>query len=185
MNTPTQLYLSNDEAANRFIAADSLAFLIGIVLHQQIPTEKAFQSPLVLRDRLGRELDAGDIAAMDPDDLVAVFKEPPALHRFPGSMAKRVQGVCGYLVDNYGGDVAALWKDVADASQLLKRLLAIPGFGEYKARIYLGVLARRFGITPDGWEDKAPTWPSIADVATPADLIELRQRKKAWKESKP
>lgn len=184
MKPPAQLHLSNDDAANRFIAADPLAFLIGIVLHQQIPTEKAFQSPLVLRDRLGRDLDAGEIAAMNPDDLVGAFKEPPALHRFPGSMAKRVQGVCDYLVDNYGGEVTALWKDVADADELLNRLLAIPGFGEYKARIYLGVLARRFGITPEGWEDKAPTWPSIADVASPADLIELRQRKKAWKQAR-
>lgn len=184
MKTPTELHLSNDQAANRLIAAKPLAFLIGIVLHQQIPTEKAFQSPRLLRDRLGMDLDAGEIAAMDPAVLAAVFKEPPALHRFPGSMAKRVQGVCEHLVDNYGGEVAALWEGVSDADELLDRLLAIPGFGEYKARIYLGVLARRFGITPSGWEVKAPNWPSIADVATASDLSELRERKKAWKQSK-
>jgi uncharacterized HhH-GPD family protein len=180
---PTELHLTNNPDANRLIAADPLAFLIGIVLHQQIPTEKAFESPLVLRDRLGTDLDAGAIAAMDPEALAAVFKEPPALHRFPGSMAKRVQAVCQHVVDGYGGQVTALWRGVTDADELLQRLLAIPGFGEYKARIYLGVLARRFGVAPVGWEAAAPTWPSIADVATPADLVELRARKKAWRQT--
>ncbi len=183
MDTPTELYLTNEPAANAFIAADPLGLLIGLVLHQQIPTEKAFHSPLVLRDRLGKELDAGAIAAMDPDKLTEVFKERPALHRFPGSMAKRVQAVCEHIVENYEGSVTALWEDVATAENLMERLLAIPGFGEYKARIYLGVLARRFGITPAGFEQYLPTWPSIVDVESLDDLGELKARKKAWKES--
>ncbi len=183
MQTPEHLYLTNDPKANEYIASNPLAFLIGLVLHQQIPTEKAFHSPLVLRERLGRELDAAEIAAMDPERLETVFKEKPALHRFPGSMAKRVQGVCEHLTDGYGGSVPALWDGVADADELMDRLLAIPGFGEYKARIYLGVLAGRFGVTPDGWEKHAPTWPSIADVNSLDDLTELKTRKKVWKES--
>jgi uncharacterized HhH-GPD family protein len=183
VDTPGQLFLTNDNEANALIAANPLAFLVGLVLHQQIPTEKAFSSPLVLRDRLGEDLDAAEIAAMDPERLEALFKEKPALHRFPGAMAKRVQAVCEHVAEKYGGAVSALWEDVADADDLLKRLLAIPGFGEYKARIYVGVLAARFGVRPEGWEAVIPTWPSIADVESPADLAELKVRKKAWKES--
>lgn len=183
MRKPQELFLTNEGEANRLIAQEPLAFLIGLVLHQQIPTEKAFHSPLVLRERLDRDLEATDIAAMDPDTLEGVFKEKPALHRFPGAMAKRVQGVCEHLSENYDGSVEALWDGVADATELMDRLLAIPGFGEYKARIYLGVLGARFGVTPDGWEEHAPTWPSIADVDSLEDLAELKVRKKAWKES--
>jgi len=183
MNTPEQLFLTNDPDANTFIATEPLAFLIGLVLHQQIPTEKAFSSPLELRRRLARELDAGEIAAMEPEQLEAAFKEKPALHRFPGAMAKRVQEVCQHVAESFHGSVPALWDGVANAEELMERLLAVPGFGEYKARIYVGVLGRRFGVRPSGWEDLAPTWPSIADVGSPDDLAELRTRKKAWKES--
>ena len=183
MKQPNQLYLTNEPEANEFIAGDPLGLLVGLVLHQQIPTEKAFHSPLVLRDRLGRDLDAADLAAADPEALEAVFKEKPALHRFPGSMAKRVQAVCEHLVAEYDGSVSALWANVESADELMERLLAIPGFGEYKARIYLGLLARRFQIQPAGWEDYLPTWPSIVDVTSPEDLAELKARKKAWKES--
>jgi uncharacterized HhH-GPD family protein len=183
MKQPDQLYLTNEPDANEFIAEDPLGLLVGLVLHQQIPTEKAFSSPLVLRDRLGRDLDAGELAAADPEALEAVFKEKPALHRFPGSMAKRVQAVCEHLVAEYGGSVSALWSNVRSADELMKRLLAIPGFGEYKARIYLGLLARRFQIQPPGWEAYLPTWPSIVDVESLEDLADLKARKKAWKES--
>ena len=136
-----------------------------------------------MRDRLGKELDTADLATADPEALEAVFKEKPALHRFPGSMAKRVQAVCEYLVSEYDGSVSALWTDVDSADELMERLVAIPGFGEYKARIYLGLLARRFQVRPDGWEAHLPTWPSIVDVESPDDLAELKARKKAWKES--
>lgn len=183
MNQPAELHLTNEPAANAFIASDALGLLIGLVLHQQIPTEKAFHSPLVLRDRLGRELDAGEIAAMDIGALEAVFKEKPALHRFPGSMAKRVQAVCDHIATNYDGEVSGLWTEVKTADALMERLLGLPGFGEYKARIYLGVLAKRFGIKPTGYTKHLPTWPSIVDVATLDDLDSLKARKKAWKES--
>lgn len=183
MPKPKELHLTNEPEANRFLAEEPLALLIGLVLHQQIPTEKAFHSPFVLRQRLGRELDAAHIAGMDPEALEAAFKEKPALHRFPGAMAKRVQAVCAYVSDTYDGDVEDLWDGVTSAERLLDRMLAVPGFGEYKARIYLGVLAKRFGVKPRGYTKHLPTWPSIVDVASPDDLGELKARKKAWKES--
>ncbi len=183
MAEPKELFLTNDSEANALIATDPLALLIGLVLHQQIPTEKAFHSPLVLKDRLGMELDAPALAAMDPEQLEAIFKEKPALHRFPGSMAKRVQNVCEYITESYAGFVPNLWADVADADELMKRLLDIPGFGEYKARIYIGVLAERFDVRPVGYEEHLPTWPSIVDVGSLEDLADLKTRKKAWKEA--
>lgn len=183
MKQPEQLYLTNEPDANEFVAADPLALLIGLVLHQQIPTEKAFHSPLVLRQRLGKDLDANDIAAMEPAALEAVFKERPALHRFPGSMANRVQAVCEHLAEKYEGSVAGLWEGVANADALMERLLDVPGFGEYKARIYLGLLAKRFDVKPRGYTKHLPTWPSIVDIKSLDDLAELKARKKAWKES--
>ena len=183
MKQPEELFLTTEPSANAYIAAEPLGLLVGLVLHQQIPTEKAFHSPLVLRDRLGRDLEAADLAAVDPEALEAVFKEKPALHRFPGSMAKRVQAVCEHLVSEYDGSVEGLWTNVKSADQLMERLLAIPGFGEYKARIYLGLLAKRFEVKPRGYTKYLPTWPSIVDVQSPDDLADLKARKKAWKES--
>jgi uncharacterized HhH-GPD family protein len=181
MPAPQVLYFTDDDAANRLIAADDLALLIGIVLYQQVPTEKAFSGPLALRERLGGPLDATRIAEMDPDALEAVFRERPALHRFPAAMAKRVQAVCRHLVDHHGGRVAGLWEGAADAHEVMGRLTAMPGFGDYKARIYLGVLAERFGVRPAGWEEHLPDWPSIVDISGAGDLQELKERKKAWK----
>lgn len=178
-----QLFLTNEPEANEYLASEPLALLVGLVLHQQIPTEKAFHSPLVLQQRLDRDLDAADIAATDPTDLETVFKEKPALHRFPGSMAKRVQKVCEHVAEKYDNSVEAIWAGVADADELMSRLLEIPGFGEYKARIYLGVLAQRFNVRPKGYEDHLPTWPSIVDVESLDDLADLKARKKAWKEA--
>ncbi len=183
MATPKALHLTNEPEANSFIATDPLGLLVGLVLHQQIQTEKAFHSPLLLQQRIGEDLDADAIAAMDPEKLEAMFKEKPALHRFPGSMAKRVQAVCEHVAETYGGSVSEIWSGVADADELMARMLAMPGFGEYKARIYLGVLAKRFGVKPDGWEEYLPTWPSIVDIESLDDLGELKARKKAWKES--
>lgn len=183
MKPPTELCLTTEPEANAFLANDPLGLLIGLVLHQQIATEKAFLGPYLLRDRLGTDLDASAIAATDPEELEAIFKEKPALHRFPGSMAKRVQGLCDYVTETYDGSVPAIWDGVADAQELMDRLLVVPGFGEYKARIYIGVLAQRFGVRPDGYEEFLPTWPSVVDIETLDDLAELKVRKKAWKES--
>ena len=178
---PTELHYTADSDANRLLADDPLALLIGLVLYQQVPIEKAFSGPLVLRTRLGGSLDAAAIAAMAPEALDEAFRERPALHRFPGNMAKRTHAVCTHLVDEYGGDVAALWRDVADADELMGRFEALPGFGEYKARVYFGVLAERFGIRPEGWERYLPDWPSIVDITRPGELDEVKERKKAWK----
>ncbi len=133
MENPKELPFTNEVEANTYIAADSLALLIGLVLHQQILTEKAFHSPLILRDRLGKELDATEIAAMDPEQLDAAFQEEPALHRFPGSMSKRVQSVCEHVTETYDGLVPHIWDGIEDADELMQRMVAIPGFAEYKA----------------------------------------------------
>jgi uncharacterized HhH-GPD family protein len=183
MEKPKEIFLTNDPEANAYLAEEPLALLVGLVLHQQIPTEKAFHSPLVLRQRLGSDLDAANIAGMDPEALEAIFKEKPALHRFPGAMAKRVQAVCAHVSDTYDGAVQGIWEGVSNADRLLERMLAIPGFGEYKARIYMGVLAKRFDVKPRGYTKHLPTWPSIVDVETLDDLGELKARKKAWKEA--
>ncbi|RPI20748.1 MAG: hypothetical protein EHM57_07525 [Actinobacteria bacterium] len=177
------IHFTDDPAANRLLAADPFALLVGMVLYQQVPVEKAFAGPYVLQERLGGELDPAAIAAMDPAHLESVFKERPALHRFPANMAKRTQAVARHLVEEYGGSAAALWGDAPDAATLLARLQAMPGFGEYKARVTLGVLVNHYGIRPPGYEELVPNWPSIADVEAPEDLAELKMRKRAWKES--
>ncbi len=178
------LHFTEDADANRFLAEEPLALLLGMLLDQQFPMERAFLSPFILRERLGGTLDAAAIAAMDPDDVAAVFSERPALHRFPGSMGKRAHAVCAHLVEHYGGDAARLWSDAADADELYRRLRELPGFGEAKARIFVGLLGKRLGEQPPGWEDVAADWPSIADVATFADVATLREQKRAMKAAK-
>ncbi len=178
----TTLPYTDDEAANALLADDPLALVIGLVLYQQVPTEKAFAGPYALQQRLGH-LDPGKIAAMDPDALSEVFAQKPAIHRFPASMAKRVHALCGYVSDTLAGDVTSVWTEADDAKALLKALTNMPGFGEYKARVFIGVLAHRLGVQPEGWEELAPDWPSIADIETRSDLTELKERKAAWKAS--
>lgn len=177
------LHYTTDSEANALLSRDPFALLVGLAIYQQVPTQKAFMGPHVLAERLGGTMDPGAIASMDPGELEAVFREPPAIHRFPANMAKRVQAVAGHIVDEYGGDASAVWKDVATADALMDRLTAIPGFGDYKARLTLGVLAANFDVRPDGYEALMPDWPSVVDVRTPADLAELSDRKKAWKQS--
>ena len=132
----------------------------------------------------GRALDAADIAARDPEELVEVFRGPPAIHRFPGSMAKRAQALCGFVAEHYDGDAALIWSDGADAATVLKRLQELPGYGKEKSRIFVGILGKRFGVTPDGWETVAADWPSIADVDTFEKVYELREKKRAAKAAK-
>ena len=176
-----EIYFTTEPAANELIADDAFALVIGLAIYQQIPTEKAFAGPYALKERLGGTLDAAAVASMDPEALEAAFKETPAIHRFPANMAKRVQAVAQHIVDEYSGDAAAIWDDADDASDLLKRLKAVPGFGDYKARLSLGVLANQFGVKPTGYEKHMPDWPSVADIVKPEDLAELKDRKKAWK----
>jgi len=184
------LYLSGDPEADQFISDDPLALLIGMVLDQQVPLEKAFAGPWILRQRLGTELDAADIAAMDPGRLAALFVERPALHRFPGSMAARVQDLCRVLVEEYGGDAASVWTTAATGEELFKRVKALPGFGEHKARIFVALLAKQFGVRPKGWEKTAGSFgkpgslASVADIDSPSALIAVREHKRAMKAAK-
>jgi len=174
------LFYTDDDAANELLESDPFALLIGIVLYQQVPVETAFLGPRRIRDRVGG-LDPAAIAAMAPDDLEMAFKEKPAVHRFPGNMAKRVQAVAAHVTDDYNGDTTKLWAGVADADELMDRLMAMPGFGEYKARVYLAVLARRFGVRPDGWERHMPDWPNISEIESAENRTDLKRRKKEWK----
>jgi uncharacterized HhH-GPD family protein len=186
MEKPVLPVTGNPEA-DALLVADPLARLIGMLLDQQVPMEWAFSSPLRLKERLGGVLDAGAIAALPLEQLEVMFKGPPALHRYPASMAKRTQQLCQQLVAEYGGRAEALWTGVADGAELLRRLQALPGFGSEKSRIFLALLAKRFGVAPDGWEEPAAPFSddlkrSIADVDSRDSLLEVRafkQRKKA------
>ena len=177
-----EIYFTEAQEANDLLADDHYALIVGMTLYQQVPVEKAFSGPYVLQQRIDATLTAATIASMDPDDLEAVFRERPALHRFPANMAKRVQAVSQYLVAEYGGDVTGLWADVGSAAELQRRIEDIPGFGEYKARVYAAVLARQYGITPAGWDDGLPEWPNISEVDSDTARVDMKARKKAWKE---
>ncbi|WP_405094977.1 HhH-GPD-type base excision DNA repair protein [Micromonospora sp. NBC_01412] len=176
-----------DPEANRLLERSPLALLLGMVLDQQVPMEKAFSSPYVLVQRLGHEPDARELAGYDPDELVALFARPPALHRFPKAMAARVQEVCRTLVDRYDGDAARLWADATDGRELLARIAGLPGFGRQKAQIFLALLGKRFGVTPDGWREAAggygdaDAYRSVADVTDPESLRRVREYKQRMK----
>jgi len=184
------LPFTGDPQANKYLVDDPLALLVGMVLDQQVPLEKAFAGPWVLRQRLGKELDAAEIAAMAPNELAALFVERPALHRFPGSMAARVQDLCRMLVQEYGGDAAAVWATAATGDELFKRVKALPGFGEHKAHIFVALLAKQLGVRPKGWERAAGAFglpgslASVADIDSPSALIAVREHKRAMKAAK-
>ena len=144
------LYLTGDEAADNLLSTDPLALLVGMVLDQQVPLEKAFHSPFDLKERLGGKLDAASLASMDAEGLAEVFSARPALHRFPKSMAGRVQEMCSLIVDQYDGDAAAVWTSAGDGKRLLANVKALPGFGEQKARIFVALLGKQLGVRPPG-----------------------------------
>ena len=158
-----------------------------MVLDQQVPLERAFSSPKDLKDRLGGRLDAEEIADMDPDQLAGVFSERPALHRFPAANAKRVQQLCRIVVDDYGGRAADIWVKAADGDDLLRRVRALPGFGEQKARIFVGLLGKQLGVTPAGWREAAgkfgqpDTYMSVADIVDSESLGRVRSYKQQLK----
>ncbi len=154
--------------------------LIGFCLDQQVPIEWAFLGPLRMQERLGT-FDATAIAVMDPATVEAAFVKPPALHRFPASMARRVYGLCQAIADEYGGDPTRIWTEAADAKDLQKRFAALPGFGAAKARVMVGVVAKHLGARPDGWEKVAPDWPTLADVSTVAEREAYQAQKRAFK----
>lgn len=179
---PPSLPFTGDPEADALLAADPLALLIGFALDQQVTVQKAFAGPLELRRRLGT-LDPGAIAALDPADVEAAFRERPALHRFPGSMAGRVQELCAVVARDYGGDAARVWTDARDGADLEARLRALPGIGEMKAKTLVALLARRFGVRPAGWEAVAPSYPTLADVDSAEALARYQEQKRAAKAS--
>ena len=177
------LALSGNPDADRLLSADPLALLIGMVLDQQVPLERAFTSPLDLKHRLGGRLDAEEIAAMDPDKLAEVFSTRPALHRFPAANAKRVQELCRLIVDEYNGRAAGVWETAASGDDLYRRVRALPGFGEQKARIFVGLLGKQLAVRPPGWEEAAGrfgtpgTFLSVADIVDADSLGRVRAYK--------
>jgi uncharacterized HhH-GPD family protein len=172
---------TGDPEADRLLAQNPFALLMGMLLDQQFPMERAFYGPFLLQQRLGEPLSPDRIARMDPADLDPLFKGPPAIHRFPGAFAKRTHDVARFIVDHYDGDTARLWTTADSGDDLYKRLRELPGFGDAKARIFVGVLGKRLQIGPVGWEAVAADWPSIADVGQWEDVFTLRQQKREMK----
>lgn len=172
---------TNNPAADELLEKDPLALLIGLVLDQQVPMEKAFSGPYVLKERLGGKLDAKRIAGMDPDELDKVFRERPALHRFPGSMARRTQELCAVVARDYKGDAKNLWAGVKDGRELAARVKKLPGFGDMKVKITMAVLAKKYGVKPAGWEEEAAHWHTVADVEDETSMAKAREVKRAMK----
>ena len=182
--------LVGDPAADALLDENPFALLVGMLLDQQVPMETAFAGPKKIADRIGG-LDAAEIAHYDPDKFAALCSERPAIHRFPGSMAKRIQAVAQIIVDQYDGDAAGLWTvGDPDGPELLRRLKALPGFGEQKARIFLALLGKQYSVTPKGWRaaagefGKAGTHCSVADIADTRSLEKVRSYKKQMKAAK-
>ncbi len=185
MSYPAALHFTADPAANRLLAQEPLAVLVGMLLDQQVTMEWAFGAPLLLKQRLGVDrLDAAAIAAMDPARLEEVFRDKPALHRYPASMAKRTYDLCSHIVEHYNGRPEDLWTGATTGEELLARVQALPGFGRDKSRIFVGVLGKRLGVRPAGWDHVAADWPSIADVDTFERVAEIRDKKRAAQAAK-
>jgi uncharacterized HhH-GPD family protein len=184
----TKLHLAQGEAANDFLAGDPLGLLIGMLLDQQVPIEKAFTGPYVLAERLGVErLDAEALASADPDEFVAVFSEVPAIHRYPKAMAERTQKLARAVVEDYGGDAATVWTGAKNGADLFKRVQALPGYGKQKAQILVALLGKQFDVQPQGWRaaagdyGKAGSTLSAADIVDDASLLRVRAHKKELK----
>jgi uncharacterized HhH-GPD family protein len=182
-----ELHITGDPDADALLSHDPLALLIGMLLDQQIPMETAFAGPAKLRDRLGG-LDAAAIADHDAEELVEIFKITPSVHRFPGSMAGRVQALCRAIVDDWGADAAAIWtRDRPDGAEILARLKALPGFGDQKAKIFLALLGKQYGLEALGWREAAgdygqdSSFRSVADIVDPESLTKVREFKRAAK----
>ncbi len=182
------LHLTQDAAADELLGRDPLALLLGMLLDQQFPIERAFAGPRLLADRMGVDsLSAADLADADPEQVTAWFQGPPAVHRYPGSMAGRAQAVCRLLVERYDGRAEALWADVPDGATLLRRVGELPGFGAQKARIFVALLGKQYGVTPPGWREAAGDYGqegsrrSVADITGPESLAEVRAFKQEAK----
>jgi uncharacterized HhH-GPD family protein len=184
------LHIAQNDAADELLSQDPLALLLGMLLDQQFPMERAFGAPRLLADRVGvQTLSAADLAAADPEQLVQVFRGPPALHRYPGSMAGRTQELCRLILDRYDGRAENLWADVPDGATLLRRLAELPGFGAQKSKIFVALLGKQYGVTPPGWREAAGDYGlegsrrSVADITGPQSLLEVRAFKQEQKQA--
>ena len=181
------LWLSGHKKADALISKDPLALLIGMLLDQQIPLEKAFKSPYDLKERLDGKLDVKQLATMKEAKLDEVFKKPPALHRFPTANAKRVQELCQLIIKEYGGKADRIWKEAKDGEDLFRRVNALPGFGEQKSRIFIALLGKQLGVQPPGWEEAAGefaaegVYKSVADITSEETLLKVRNYKREMK----
>lgn len=185
------MMLTQDAPADELLDRDPLALLLGMLLDQQVPMERAFAAPYELSQRLGRALDVHELAGYDPLALVEIFARPPALHRYPKAMAGRVQDISKALVQRYDGDVTGLWRDVRDARELFERLVALPGYGKQKAQIFVALLGKQRGVQPVGWREAAGgygeegSYRSIADVTDAESLAKVREYKQQRKAAAP
>ncbi|HEX2893174.1 MAG TPA: HhH-GPD-type base excision DNA repair protein [Marmoricola sp.] len=182
---PPSLHLTGDAAADRVLNEDPFALLLGMLLDQQYPMEHAFRGPAKVLDRFGT-LDPAKIAAADPEEFAALCATPPAVHRFPGSMAARIQAVAAEVVDAYDGDAARLWTGATTGAEVVKRVMALPGFGKQKAQIFTALVAKQLGVRPDGWERAVGDYSleghrSVADVVDEESLAKVRAFKKQKK----
>jgi uncharacterized HhH-GPD family protein len=177
---PERLPYTGDDEADRLLARDPLALLIGFALDQQVSVQKAFSGPAELQRRIGH-LDPAQIAAMDPSELEEVFRRRPALHRFPAAMARRVQALCAFITDRYEGDAAKVWSDASDGRDLEARLKALPSFGDMKVRSMLAILAKRYGLQLPGLAERVPKHPTLGDVDSPEALEQYQAAKRAHK----
>ncbi len=181
------LSLPIEPEATKLLHESPLALLLGMLLDQQIPMEKAFSSPYVLKQRLGHDLDAREIATFDPEAFEAIVAKPPALHRFPRANAKRIQEMCQVLVDRYDGEAANIWSGVDSGAELVRRVGQLPGFGKQKSQIFVALLAKQFGIQPDGWREATGVYGeegslrSVADITDEGSLSKVREYKQAMK----
>jgi uncharacterized HhH-GPD family protein len=177
---PKALHFTGNDEADALLARDPMALLIGFALDQQVSVQTAFSGPLKLKQRLGT-LDAGAIAGSDPGELDRMFREKPAIHRFPGSMAKRVQDLAALVEEEYGGRADRMWSTAADGADLRRRISSLPGFGEMKIKALSAVLAKRFGVAAA--QEIAPSHPTLGDVDSPEALEEYQAKKRAYKAS--
>jgi uncharacterized HhH-GPD family protein len=181
--------ITSEPEANRLLVENPLALLIGMLLDQQVPMEWAFRGPLTLQERLGGSLDAEAIAALGPDKIEAIFRDKPAMHRYPGSMGKRTHALCAYIVEHYAGDAAAIWRGAPSGQETYRRLRELPGYGEEKSKIFLAILGKRLHQAAPGWEEAAAPFSddtprSVADVGSKESLERVREVKKARKAAK-
>ncbi|QIY71995.1 HhH-GPD-type base excision DNA repair protein [Streptomyces sp. RLB1-33] len=182
------LHIAQDPEADALLSRSPLAALTGMLLDQQVPMEWAFKGPRTIASRMGAdELDAHEIAAYDPEKFAALLTAKPAVHRYPGSMAKRIQQLCQYLVEHYDGNAAKVWEGVTTGEELLRRLKELPGFGAQKAQIFLALLGKQFGVRPKGWREAAgaygelDSFRSVADITDPESLAKVRAHKQEMK----